>query len=71
MVVEVGGVLGTLAYPHLILSYSVNYGHIATHYGVLDAPLYHVGAIWGTRWYLRHLHETTLFGVSDALWLVS
>jgi hypothetical protein len=33
MVAKVGGVFGTLTYPHLILPYSAYYGHLASHYG--------------------------------------
>jgi hypothetical protein len=53
MIAEVGRVLGTLAYPHLILPYSGYYGHLASHYGVLGAPLYPVGEI--TRTYGVHV----------------
>ena len=33
MVAEVGGVLGTLTYPRLILPYLEYYGHLTVHYG--------------------------------------
>ena len=33
MVAKVGGVFGTLTYPHLIRPYSGYYGHLASHYG--------------------------------------
>jgi hypothetical protein len=33
MVAKVGGVFGTLAYPHLIRPYLGYYGHLASHYG--------------------------------------
>jgi hypothetical protein len=33
MVAGVGGVFGTLTYPHLILPYSAYYGHLVSHCG--------------------------------------
>ena len=48
MIAEVGGVLGTLTYPHLILPYSAYYGHLESHYG---GP-------WGPRipWWCEEKH---------------
>jgi hypothetical protein len=50
-----GGAFGTLAYPHLILPDSAYYGHLASHHGVIGAPLYPGGAIRTIYRYLSHL----------------
>jgi hypothetical protein len=50
-----GGVLGTLIYPHLILSYSEYYGHLAVPYGVFDAPLWPSGAMIRKLKYMQRL----------------
>jgi hypothetical protein len=41
MVAKVGGVFGTLTYPHLIRTYSGYYGHLASHmWGSLVPPIH-------------------------------
>ena len=57
MVAEIRGVFGTLTYPNnLIQPYSAYYGHLASHYGVLGAPLYPAGAIICIYKYLSRLY---------------
>ena len=55
MVAKVGGVFGTLTYPHLIRPYSGYYGHLASHYGGPWRPPYPVCAIGRVYGYLSRL----------------